>query len=99
MATMVNSKSVKQSGGEIITNANTMYQKLSRIQELVKQSSDGFDSEAGNKIRSQFNSSAEKFRDFEAFLKTYGEFLQNFAGNVVSYEQSVEEAAAQIPQL
>lgn len=90
---------VSQAGIDVRTNAGKMYQSLSRIRQLVKESSSYFDSQAGAEIRTKFEQSAAEFENFKTFLNQYGEFLETHAKNVNAFEAAVEEGLSQIPQL
>lgn len=99
MATIVDKAKVNQSGIDILNDVKKMYTSLVNIQRYINNSKDGFDSEASDALRKKFNNSAAKFEEFKTFLNSYGEFLQNFSGNITSFETAVEDATSQISDL
>lgn len=99
MATEVNPAKVHQAGEDIIADAAKMYESLNKVKNLIDGSKSYFKSGAGDQLRNKFYASAEKFQEFEAFLKKYGEFLETYSGNIESFETAVKEALAQIPTM
>lgn len=99
MATTVTKENVKQNGIDICAKTKEMMSSLEIIKGYVNGTKDCFDSEAGDAIRSKFNKSAEKFEEFRSFLNSYGEFLQNYASNVTSFEEAMRSAADEIAEM
>lgn len=90
---------INSAGEDLITDVQKMYESLGRVKNLIDGSKSYFDSDAGNSLRTKFNTSAEKFDEFKTFLNTYGEFLKTFSGNVQKFEDAVKEAVDGIPNL
>lgn len=90
---------IKTAGDDLISAADKMYGSLGKISDLINGSKAYFDSPAGNSLRAKFNASAEQFKEFQTFMKTYGEFLQNYSGNITKYEDAVQEAVNSIPNI
>lgn len=99
MATSLDRAQINRAGENLLEDVKKMYSSLTKIKELLNGSTAYFQSEAGDTIRRKFNTSAEKFEEFQSFLNSYGEFLKTFSGNVQSYEEAVKDAANQIPDL
>lgn len=98
MATTVTRELVNANGQDIISEAAKMYTSLSRISDIINSSKSDFDSEAGDNVRKDFNASAAKFQEFETYIKSYGEYLETFAGNILSFENAVKDASSKIPK-
>lgn len=90
---------INKAGEDLIDKAQQMYESLGRVKNLIEGSKSYFDSEAGNSLRTKFNTSAEKFEEFKTFYNTYGEFLKTFSDNVQRYENAVKETVDGIPSL
>ena len=97
--TEIDRNAVNRYGESVIDNAQKMYASLSRIQELVSGSKSFYDTESGDSLRQKFMTSAEKFRQFETYMKSYGEYLKNFSGNVEKFEQTMLDGTGQIPTI
>ena len=99
MKSELDAAKIKQAGVDIEENVTQMYQSLERVKTLINESRSFFDSDSARKMRNKFNTSAEKFDEYKNFLKTYGEYLKNFSGNVVRYNEAVSEGLGDIPDL
>ena len=99
MESTLDSKQINKAGEELIDDVKKMYDSLGRVRNLIEGSKSYFDSDSGNQLRIKFNTSAEKFGEFQSFLNTYGEFLKTFSGNVQRYETAVKEVIDGIPNL
>ena len=99
MESSLNREKINQTGADILESADQMYNSLSRIKDLVDQSKNYFDSEAGESVRNKFTTSAEQFEKFRADLKSYGEFLKIFSDNVIKFETSVQDTVNSLPNL
>lgn len=99
MESRLDSAKINATGTDMLNEVKKMYDALNTVKGLVDGSKSFFDSPAGDELRKKFNTSAEKFQEFQKFLNTYGEFLQAFSGNVVSFENAVKDAVDGIPAL
>ena len=90
---------INKAGTDIIEQANNMFQSLQNVRTLINNSKQFFDSPAGQKVRTKFDQSAREFENFKNFLKSYGEFCQNFSRNMQSVEQAIQDTTDQIPNL
>lgn len=99
MESKLNITKINEAGESLVDNAGKMYTSLNNIKNLIEGSKSYFDSPAGDRVRTKFNASAEKFEEFKGFLESYGNFLKTFSGNVKSFEDAVLEATNEIPEM
>lgn len=90
---------VNAAGGEIISEGNKMFNSLENIQSIINQGRKSFDSEGGEAIRKNFNTSAQKFEEFKKFVADYGKFLQEYSEAQKKINEEIVKIAGQIPKL
>ena len=90
---------VNKAGDEIIAQGNNMFTSLTNIQSIINNGKKSFDSEGGEAIRKNFNTSAQKFDEFKKFVAEYAQFLQNYNDVQREANRKIQEIASQIPKL
>ncbi len=90
---------VNKAGDEIIAQGNKMFTSLTNIQGIINNGKKSFDSEGGEAIRKNFNTSAQKFDEFKKFVAEYGQFLQNYNEVQKRINDEIQQVASQIPKL
>ncbi|MBQ2963362.1 MAG: hypothetical protein IJE14_01745 [Clostridia bacterium] len=92
-------KKVNAAGTEIIDEGKKMFNSLENIKNIINQGKKSFDSEGGEEIRKNFNTSAQKFEEFKRFVAKYGEFLQNYSEEQRRLNEEIAKIAQKITKL
>lgn len=90
---------VREAGTKIKDEGNKMYNALQDIKDIVNNTKKCLQSDGGDAARSNFNTSAEKFDDFQKFINDYGQFLESYEAAHKELDNKVAEIANSIPKL
>ena len=90
---------LREAGSNILTAAGKMYTELTNVQNEMNQSTEYFDSQAGEDLRSQFKKSAAKFDEFKKTMVAYGKYLKDEADREEDRVGRLEKVAQSIPNL
>lgn len=90
---------VKNAANTISNQSRTMKKTLDDIKRIINDTKSYFKSDGGDEARRNFNQSAEKFDDFERFVKEYASFLESYAEKQNEVDRLVDEVGAKIPKL
>lgn len=76
---IIDFEQVAEDGRQLKSYAVELYECLTEVQQLIKNTESSFDSEAGDAMRTKFNNSAKKFEEFRDVVSNYGEYLVTYA--------------------
>lgn len=70
---------IAQAGNDIKSSAKSMSDCLNEVSTVMRNSKSSYDSDSGEKLRSNFVKAQSKFSEFKAEMDKYGQFLVNEA--------------------
>ena len=90
---------VQKAGDSVLEESRKMETALNAIKDLVNNTKSFFQSEGGDKTRSNFNASAGKFAEFKKFTDEYGQFLQSYGKAQEKLDDEIANIGSKIPKL
>ena len=85
---IIDFEKVAEDGEKLKKYAENLYEYLTEVQNLIKNTESSFDSEAGREMRTKFNNSARKFEEFKNVVNNYGQYLVTYAEGQANREKA-----------